>query len=90
MILDYQFLSKSQELELEEEKQLRKNAEEARQIVLKAIQIEKAGILAWQQFQNEQLKGLLSAIKAAKNLKKLLVSLTSLNQYPATSPIFYS
>ncbi|MFM2061815.1 MAG: hypothetical protein RLZZ507_1485 [Cyanobacteriota bacterium] len=57
-------------------------------ISTETIRIEKAGVNALQQFESNQLDGLISAIQATEDLKKLVNNdHKSLANYPATTPI---
>jgi WD40 repeat protein len=51
------------------------------------IRLEKAGIKALTEFDSKQLDGLVSAIQAGKDLKKIISDNQSLAEYPTVSPL---
>ncbi|ABA24410.1 WD-40 repeat-containing protein [Trichormus variabilis ATCC 29413] len=75
--------------------QLREKAEkEAREaqdntrLALQGNALEQSGIVAMQQFDSEELNSLIKSIRSARNLENLVKNGTSLENYPAFSPLF--
>uniref|UniRef100_UPI0019127CD2 WD40 domain-containing protein n=1 Tax=Hassallia byssoidea TaxID=482630 RepID=UPI0019127CD2 len=63
-------------------------AETARQNALKGTQLERDGAYALRQFDSNEIDGLVSAMRASKELKPLVKDKQSLADYPAYSPLF--
>ena len=51
------------------------------------ISIEKSGFNALQEFDSQQIEGLISAIQAGQNLKKMINNQGNLANYPTNSPV---
>jgi len=59
----------------------------ARQRAFAVIQIEQDGVYAKEEFNNQQIPGLFTAMKAGQSLKKMLPQNYSIKDYPAFSPV---
>ncbi|MEQ8974286.1 MAG: GUN4 domain-containing protein [Coleofasciculus sp. C1-SOL-03] len=96
-VVDYAFLTESQQQELEAERQakqiLASAKQKAEQLLAEAkegTRLERAGVNALQLFAagGREIEALLAAMQAGQALLKRVTKSRSLPDYPATSPIF--
>ncbi|PSB04268.1 AAA-like domain-containing protein [Merismopedia glauca] len=85
---DYQFLAAAQEVEKREIQAALEKASHQLKEAREVTRLEQEGTNAWRHFESAQLEALLSAMRASRDLKKLIGDKRSLAEYPTTSSLF--